>query len=270
MWDQIDLKGRQSGQFYTTCPACSHTRRKKKATCLSVNIDEGVYKCHHCGASGSRKAAVQGAVHNPHRLPEKENLYLHRPLLDTIEPANGLFAAIANKYGHDTTLQAFKRYHVATEGQKVVFHYLDHIGIRYARTFYYDSTAHRTATFTPEQCNNQKHETKRAKFRPCLFGQHLARELPKGQAVQIVESEKTALICSLQWPQQVWMATGGSNRIDLARNVSKARLHPDSDQKSHESWKAFAERNSHRFTVDETLQKIDVPKNTDLADILLG
>ena len=38
----INTKGRVSGQFKTTCPKCSHTRRKKKDPCLSVNIDEQV------------------------------------------------------------------------------------------------------------------------------------------------------------------------------------------------------------------------------------
>ena len=37
-----------SGQTHTQCPSCSSQRRKKKAACLSVNIDEGVWLCHHC------------------------------------------------------------------------------------------------------------------------------------------------------------------------------------------------------------------------------
>ena len=42
-----------SGQEKTNCPKCSHTRKKGSDPCLSVNIDEGVYKCHHCGWSGT-------------------------------------------------------------------------------------------------------------------------------------------------------------------------------------------------------------------------
>ena len=58
----INTKGRVSGQFKTTCPKCSHTRRKKKDPCLSVNIDEQVWNCHNCGWSGSvikRKVKVE-------------------------------------------------------------------------------------------------------------------------------------------------------------------------------------------------------------------
>jgi len=46
---------RNSGQVKTTCPKCSHDRKKKNDTCLSVNIDEGVWNCHNCGWTGGLK-----------------------------------------------------------------------------------------------------------------------------------------------------------------------------------------------------------------------
>lgn len=49
----INLKGKTSGQIKTTCPRCSVDRKKKGDPSLSVNIDEGVWNCHHCGWSGS-------------------------------------------------------------------------------------------------------------------------------------------------------------------------------------------------------------------------
>lgn len=49
----IDLKRRTSGSLKTTCPKCSESRGKnKKDPCLSVDIDEGLYNCHHCNYSG--------------------------------------------------------------------------------------------------------------------------------------------------------------------------------------------------------------------------
>jgi hypothetical protein len=48
-----------SGQFYMTCPKCSHTRTKSRAKCLSVNVDEGLWNCHHpgCDFRGTVKSA---------------------------------------------------------------------------------------------------------------------------------------------------------------------------------------------------------------------
>lgn len=51
----IDVKGRTSGQFKTVCPKCSPDRRNKKDPCLSVNITDGVWNCHHCMWTGSLK-----------------------------------------------------------------------------------------------------------------------------------------------------------------------------------------------------------------------
>lgn len=39
----------------TTCPECSHTRKKKTDKCLNVNTADGVWHCWHCGWSGKAK-----------------------------------------------------------------------------------------------------------------------------------------------------------------------------------------------------------------------
>ena len=44
----IFVKG-TSGQEKIQCPQCSSSRKKTSDPCLSVNIDEGVWNCHHCG-----------------------------------------------------------------------------------------------------------------------------------------------------------------------------------------------------------------------------
>jgi len=51
----INIPANATGQIYTTCPQCSSTRKKSGVKCLSVNTDEGVWKCHHCGWTGSLK-----------------------------------------------------------------------------------------------------------------------------------------------------------------------------------------------------------------------
>ncbi|WP_447969370.1 DnaB-like helicase C-terminal domain-containing protein [Nitrospira sp. M1] len=48
---QIDTRGRTK-HVKTTCPQCSANRKHPKDLCLSVNIEEGVWNCHHCGWKG--------------------------------------------------------------------------------------------------------------------------------------------------------------------------------------------------------------------------
>lgn len=44
----IDVGGKTSGQIKTTCPKCSHTRKKSNDHCLSVDISQSVWNCWHC------------------------------------------------------------------------------------------------------------------------------------------------------------------------------------------------------------------------------
>ena len=65
-----------SGQVSATCPQCSGDRRKKKVKCLSINTDEGIWCCHHCGwtgtlANGSRKSVNLHWRKPEYRKPEK-------------------------------------------------------------------------------------------------------------------------------------------------------------------------------------------------------
>lgn len=53
-WNQIDLKGKSSGQIKTKCPLCTPDRKNKQDRSLSVNVAKGLAKCHHCEAISIR------------------------------------------------------------------------------------------------------------------------------------------------------------------------------------------------------------------------
>lgn len=46
---------RNSGKVKTTCPQCSATRHNPRDRSLSVDLDRGLWHCHHCGWSGALK-----------------------------------------------------------------------------------------------------------------------------------------------------------------------------------------------------------------------
>lgn len=60
-------------------------------------------------------------------------------------------------------------------------------------------------------------------LKQCFFGEHLISETVKNYS--IVESEKTAIICSLLNPKMTWLATGG------LQNINEERLLPLKDKK---------------------------------------
>ena len=48
----FELNGKTTGIIQTTCVFCSHTRKKSKDKCCTVNLDKAWYQCHHCGKNG--------------------------------------------------------------------------------------------------------------------------------------------------------------------------------------------------------------------------
>lgn len=57
----IDLGGQTGTEVAVTCPQCSASRKNKRAKCLSVNTDKGVWICHHCDWRGSLKRGEEVA-----------------------------------------------------------------------------------------------------------------------------------------------------------------------------------------------------------------
>jgi len=69
----IDLRGQQYGQIKTLCPKCAHTRKKKDPS-LSVDIDNGLYNCHHCNWKGSVNQYVRP---EPRQQIQTQGIYAH-------------------------------------------------------------------------------------------------------------------------------------------------------------------------------------------------
>lgn len=74
----------------------------------------------------------------------------------------------------------------------------------------------------------------------CLFGEHLLNMHPEN-IVALVESEKTAIICSAIMPEYIWLATGGKSQFNDRLSVLNGRqviAFPDVD--GYETWKTKA------------------------------
>jgi len=58
----INIPYGRAGELDVPCPECGPTRKKKKDPCLSVNVDEGTWFCHHCGWAGGLKRNDHGRI----------------------------------------------------------------------------------------------------------------------------------------------------------------------------------------------------------------
>lgn len=76
-------------------------------------------------------------------------------------------------------------------------------------------------------------------MKQCIFGEHLLDMYPD-RTVCLVESEKSAIICTGFMPEFVWVATGGKSQLGEKLNVLKGRevvAFPDID--AVEYWKTY-------------------------------
>jgi twinkle protein len=73
----IRLKNYGPGNYKTTCPRCSHTRRNKTDPCLSVTVESdelAVFNCHHCfwkGSAGNVTSRRQDTKPKEYKKPEQ-------------------------------------------------------------------------------------------------------------------------------------------------------------------------------------------------------
>lgn len=81
----------------------------------------------------------------------------------------------------------------------------------------------------------------------CLFGEHLLRSDDIRKVVALVESEKTALLGSLVFPDYVWVAVGGKANFKPERMVALCNrtviIFPDVD--AYDEWNESQEDSSY-------------------------
>jgi twinkle protein len=106
----ISIGNKTSGQTKTKCPKCSHTRKKNKnEPCLSVNLDEGVFRCHHCGWKGGINENTM-----EYKRPTKEKISV------AIDP---LYQAFKDR-GIDRSIVDRNKIASSKDGRLIVFPYI--------------------------------------------------------------------------------------------------------------------------------------------------
>ncbi len=94
----IDLDGRTGAEVSTTCPQCSAQRKNKKAKCLSVNTEKGVWICFHCDWRGTLKVGEEFPGKKIYRRPTWNPKPVTSPLLDWFQ-SRGISQATVEREG---------------------------------------------------------------------------------------------------------------------------------------------------------------------------
>ena len=249
-----------------TCPACERPR------CFTLYIDDNgnilhptVGRCDHESSCGyhrtprqyfhdhlehrhfvipSEHSESRNLHHGRHARPDRASPgIIPQNLIPPQSAANHLITYLSTILPSSAIDRIIADYRLAsTPDQAIIFLQIDQDNqCRTGKIMQYNpATGHRIKDPNKPGRINWLHSIlKRRKQLPpdwqltqCLFGEHL---LPQHQdkTVALVESEKTAIICSAMMPQYLWLATGGKSGLTSERLSSlkgrKIIVFPDID-----------------------------------------
>lgn len=197
--------------------------------------------------------------------------------------ANNFVQHLTRYYGQSETMKAVKTYGVGTSQKwqgSTVFWQRDYKQrVRSGKIILYRSNRmnreKKRTTWVHSELMKKGKLPDDFNLVQCFFGEHLLSEYPT-KPIAIVESEKTALVCSIEIPDFLWIATGSmSNLKGMAERCKELKnrsvtLYPDLGE-AYEKWQLTAIE--FGFDVSEYLNnntpEADKREGYDIADYLL-
>ena len=120
-------------------------------------------------------------------------------------PENNLLKYLRRTYGDEKVDDVKETYVVGTnkDGGTVFWNINSDLKVQKAKVSYYNENGKRTNKFVVPYKNEDG-------YYACLFGEHLiCNELKEKKTIILVESEKTAIVGYIHFPEYIWIAYGG-------------------------------------------------------------
>ncbi|MDC7250822.1 MAG: DUF6371 domain-containing protein [Sphaerochaetaceae bacterium] len=232
-----------------TCPSCGH----KNVFSRFIDVTTGEYvaddvgRCNReerCGFQKSPSAADGKEFYVTTKKVKKayvedEITHLINPKFVVKSMGSGMdnFTSYLMKhFDHDVVRDILRRYRVGIDNlweNSTVFWQIDqNWDVRTGKIMLYDENTgkrvkqpynHISWVHVPDK-NNKFGNTHDFSLTQCFFGEHLLN-IDEITTFGVVESEKTAILCSIANPDSYWIATGG------VQNINEERLLPFKDKK---------------------------------------
>lgn len=196
---------------------------------------------------------------------------------------NSNFIKYLAKYFHAGELEtAVTQYHLrGTKKGKTIFPQIDHEGFcRTAKIIDYDKAGHRIKPKWGDKVDwvhsrYMKMQGKKSSdfnLVQCLFGEHLLPKRPN-DIVCLVEGEKTAVVCSMVFPEQVWVSCSGKHGLNPERCKPLAGrrvlVFPDADAVEEWSEKIKALGFCRSVRLSDWAKDEPEGSKRDIADLIL-
>jgi hypothetical protein len=176
--------------------------------------------------------------------------------------------------------KVLEAYHVGTskhwEGANIFWQIDNKNKVRTGKIMLYNEVSGKRIK-EPYNCINWVHSVLKLKdynLKQCLFGLHRINiELSK--PIAIVESEKTAIILSIEAPDFLWLATGSKSNLkeELLKPLKSRNiiLHPDKGE--FQDWQKVAiqlRAKGYKIATSDLLEQMELKQGYDLADYYIS
>lgn len=195
--------------------------------------------------------------------------------------SNNFVKYLNTVFDENTIIQLLKKYYIGTSNHwqgSTIFWQIDEVNkIRTGKIMLYNQ---HTGKRIKEPYNKLYWQHKKINnvdfnLKQTLFGMHLIKGSDK--PIAIVESEKTAIICSVYYPKYIWLATGGLNnlKVELLRILAGKNVVLFPDLGCYNKWfhKAKEFKQFCNIKVSNILElnatEDEKNKGLDLADFVL-
>lgn len=285
------------------CPSCNH---KTKTFTLYINTETGEHIANDVGRCGRENKC--GYHYSPKQYFTDNNLPLNDRSVNRIYrqlpppkpekpisfipksafeaslknyPKNNFIIFLINHFGIEITNELIKKYNIGTSKKwngATIFWQLDaDLNIRTGKIMLFNANTGRRVKEPIIHISwvHTKIKDKDFNWKQCLFGEHLINQNDK--PIAIVESEKTAIITSVFFPQLNWLATGSKSNLSYEKlKVLKDRkviLFPDSD--AFDKWSQIAKDIAPIMKVkvsdllNRKLTEEEILEGYDIADYLI-
>ena len=208
--------------------------------------------CHSCNQSiRSLQKPTNQLIRNHMKPSQQSPTYISTDMLDISlhQPIENNFSKfLFSTFGAEVARQLIRTYSIGTSDYwdgATVFPQIDiHGNIRTGKIILYDQTSCKRVKepFNHIQWLHTISKNSDFNLKQCFFGEHLLKNAGSDTIISITESEKTALIASHYYPNQIWLGAGGKTGLtrEKCRILQGRRviLFPDVS-KSNDRVKAF-------------------------------
>lgn len=285
------------------CPECGKKTFTLYVDASGIVIDKSCGRCdreENCGYHYSpkdffrdnKKATIKNhfVKKEPKREPRSVGYLSIDEYSNSLSMQSTLILYLCKMFAfHKVDMACWYHFIGATKDGRTIFPYIDEQGrLRTAKIMRYEQDGHRSKT--PGSIDWLHSMKKRSGELPedfnmqlCLFGLQqltVSGEGQKTKPIAICEAEKTALICSIQYPEFIWMAAGALGWLSSEKLVPikdrKIYLFPDAGTKAHERWELIAKSarlQGYDIEVSQILRNSCTPEQwssgIDLADLIV-